>query len=65
MDVVFIVVDAVLAVSLVGFAFWNRGLRASLDREIRERQGAHVTTEMLVARQGRIVSDHIESNLHR
>ena len=64
-DFIFVFGDVVLAGSVVGLAFWNRRLRASLDQEIHERQGMHGTTEKFVARQGRILSDHIESNLHR
>ena len=64
-DLVFIFGDVVLAASAVGLAFWNRSLRASLNQEIRERQGAHISTERLVARQGRSLSEHVESNLHR
>jgi len=41
------------------------GVRDSMDQEIRERQNAVDTSARLVARQGRILSDHIESNLHR
>ena len=42
-------------------------IRASrrIDQEIRERQGANNSTGILVARQGRALSEHVESNLHR
>lgn len=41
------------------------GVRDSMDQEIRERQGAVGAVERLVARQGRVLAEHVESNLHR
>ena len=41
------------------------GVRDSMDQEIRERQASIDTVARLVGRQGRAISEHIESNLHR
>lgn len=65
MDFISILGDLGIGIIVVVLALKNRSLRSSLDQEIRERQGAHGTTETLVARQGRALSHHVESNLHR
>ncbi len=65
MEAAGIVADVVLVTAIAVSFYFNRRLWKRADQEIRERQGANNTTTQLVTRQGRALSEHIESNLHR